>query len=259
MMLYLYGVVAADVEEPPPELIGLEGGPVRLLPSGPIAGIVSPVPGEEYSEEALDSRLQDVAWVGPRGVVHENVLTWFADRGPVIPLQPFSLHHSFDAVRERLEAGREAFDALLQRLAGRREWGIKVWRREGELKKHLEALSPPVHAIAEEMRSATPGHRYLLSRKLAALEVDEVRSASALVAAEMFDALAASAESATRLALPPSAAGERALILHSAFLVAEEGFELFQEKVSAIGARYGRIGFELEFTGPWPPYHFLEA
>jgi hypothetical protein len=258
MLIYLYGVVPSDTADPPSELPGIEGAAVRLLRAGEIAGVVSPVPAAAYGEAVLDARVADLEWVGPRAVSHEDVLTWFVDRGPVIPLRPFSLHRSLAAVRERLEAGRDGFVRTLSRLAGRREWGIKVWRRERELTNHLEELSAPVRALTAEIRAASPGKRYLLTRKLAGLQAEELRIASAAAAAEIFAALQPAAEASRRLALPPTGGGERALILHSAYLVADERFADFQDAVNRVGGRFSPVGFELEFTGPWPPYHFAD-
>src|SRR5690606_33688413 len=100
MLVYLYGIVPAEAPDPPDDLVGLEGAPVAVLRTGSVAGVVSEVPEEVYSDDALNSRLDDLAWVGERGLAHERVLDWFAERGPVIPLSLFSLH----ADRDRVES-----------------------------------------------------------------------------------------------------------------------------------------------------------
>jgi hypothetical protein len=246
-LLYLYGIVGADAPEPPEEFSGLEGLPVRLVRAGSVAGIVGEVPAGEYAGEALDRRLSQLDWVGERGIAHERVLTWFADRGAVIPLKPFSLHQSAEAVVERLAVGEESFRQTLDRLAGRQEWGIRLWADEERVLAHLHEISPPIRELSEEIHAAAPGRRFLLTRKKEAIEADELRSSSLAVARHVYEALSDVADSAVRLPIPPPQ-GERLLVLHAAYLVAEPEFE-----------RFGTLGFACDFTGPWPPYHFAES
>jgi hypothetical protein len=258
-LLYLYGIVPHDAAEPD-EVRGIEGAPVRLVRAGGVAGIVSPVPDDAYGEETLNARLADLAWVGERGVAHERVLSWFVDRGPVVPLTPFSLHGYEARVRERLEEGGEQFRATLQRLTGRREWGVRIWRTPA-VEAHLDDLSPQLQAMNHEIAAASPGRRYLLERKRATLRAEELRGISARVAREAFTTLARHAEAAQQLpiAAPSNPAAERTLALHAAFLVADTEFAAFEQPLSELVARYRPAGFEWEFTGPWPPYHFVDA
>ncbi len=46
------------------------------------------------------------------------------------------------------------------------------------------------------------------------------------------------------------------LVNHAVFLVDEADFTRFHAEVSEAAARWGEVGFQLEFTGPWPAYHF---
>jgi len=260
-VLYLYGVVPGDAPEPPAELTGLEGGAVRLVRGEGLAAVVSPVPAAEYADEALDGRLADLHWVGERGIAHERVLDWFLERGPVIPLSLFSLHRDEERVLARVAPEAERFASLLERLRGRREWGIKLWRRDEALMEHLDSLSPLLRALSGEIESAPPGKRFLLSKKREAARAEELRSLSRRVAHRVFSTLQGEADRATTLALPASAPeGSRHLLLHAAFLVADgEAFEGFRRRVGELARELGGVGFEIEFTGPWPPYHFTDA
>lgn len=238
---------------------GIENGPVHLVRAAGLAGVVTPVPASEFAEDVLDERLADLAWVGERGVAHETVLNWFADRGPVVPLAPFSLHRDEDAVRRRLDERRDAFAATLRRLEGRREWGVRV-RRTERVAEHLEALSPRLRALAAEAAAAPPGRRYLLARRVDAARAEELRSVGGVVAGRVFDALKEPAVDARPLPITVAGAAEAAqpLVLNAVFLVDGAGFVGFQGEVSRLAAEYRPLGFEWEFTGPWPAYHFVE-
>lgn len=257
-LVYLYGVVRGDAPEPPADLYGIDGGPVRLLREDDVAALVGDVAAADYGEEVLDARLRDLQWVGERGIAHEQVLLWSAERGPVVPMHPFSLHQGEERVRERLRAGRERLAELLRSLEGRQEWGVKVWRSDEAVGQHLDELSPAVRSLTEEIEKAPPGRRFLLSKKREGLRETELRAASARVARRVYEELKSLAEGAVAVPLPPPPDQDRVLALHAAFLVPQSGFSAFHRGVSEAAARYSGVGFEFEFTGPWPAYHFAK-
>lgn len=256
-LLYLYGVVSAEAPAPTAEVQGLEGASVRLVRVDDLAAVVSELPLEGYDERTLDTRMSDVQWVGERGLAHERVLTWFVDRGPVVPFTPFSLHHGEEAVTERIRERVALLRDALGRVQGRREWGIKLWRDEERFAERLDAESPVLRELGAELEGASAGRRFLLVKKRDALRTDEARRISHETARAVFRALTDCAVGSRALELPPPIArGPRALVLHAAFLVSDEEYGAFEELVQQLATTYTRKGFDWEFTGPWPPYHF---
>ncbi len=256
-LTYLYAVVPGDAPEPPASLAGVDGAPVRLLRDGGLAAAVSEVAAGEYREEALDARLADMAWVGARGAAHETVLLWLAERGPVLPLTLFSLHAGPERVRALLAAEAERFRRGLERVAGRREWGVRLWRVDARVAEHLDALSPRLRELAAEIAAASPGRQFLLRKKAHGLRAEELRTVGADAARQAYAALAPLAAEARALPLAGRGGTEvRALVMDAAFLVDEDAFPAFQRGVTEAVRRWGGAGFEAEFTGPWPPYHF---
>jgi hypothetical protein len=258
-LIYLYGLVPSDAPDPPAGLRGVEGGDVRLLRAGGVAAAVSEVPAAEYAEEALNARLEDLAWVGERGLAHEGVLDWYAERGPVVPSSLFSLHRDEARLRERLESGAERFLAALERLRGRREWGVKLWRDEAKLGERLEELSPALRDLSRQVEEAPPGRAFLLSRKRDTLRTEELRRIAARVGHTVYAGLAGRSADAVSLPLPTPPAAARVLALHAAFLVDDGALPDFQRRLGELAGEFQPYGFEFEFTGPWPPYHFAET
>jgi len=257
-LVYLYGIVPADAPPPPPELVGLERGEVRLLLAGRVAAVISEVSRDRYDDDALNGRLDDLVWVGEQGVAHERVLDWYAARVPIIPLSLFSLHRDVTRIADRVASDQEAYAKRLERLGGRKEWGIKVWRRETRAAETIHSLSPALQALGVEIEAAPAGKRFLLEKKRQTLRQEEVRAVSRRVAHEVHAELRARSVDGTAVPLPSGApSGERALLLHAAYLVGDDAFEAFRAAVSSLAARFAP-GFEIEFTGPWPPYHFVQ-
>jgi hypothetical protein len=258
-LVYLYGVAPAAADDPPAELTGVESGPVRLVRLDRLAAIVSDVPAATYSDEVLDARLEDLAWIGERGLAHERVLDWYADRGAVIPSSLLSLHLDDDRLRGRLAEDEPRLADQLEALRGKREWGVKIWRHDATLDERIGEISPSLKAVDAELESAPPGRKFLLGKKREALKAEEVKHLSARVVHAAFDALRELADRSVHIPLPsPPPGNERALALHAAFLVSEEGYAGFQRRLGELVREFQPFGFEFEFTGPWPPYHFAQ-
>lgn len=256
-LVYMYGIVAASAPDPAGELRGLEGEAVELFRVGDLAAIVSEVPAEAYSDDSLNSRFDDLAWIGERGVAHEGVLDWFAERTATIPLSLFSLHASLERLQSRIAAESFDFLQILERLEGKKEWGIKLWRRETEARDGIDRLSPSLQELAAQIEAAPEGKRFLLERKRETMRAEEVRAASKRIAHELFSALRQNADAGAAVQLPATPPSvDRVPLLQAAFLVADSSFEAFQRVVTEEAGRLAGSGFELEFTGPWPPYHF---
>lgn len=258
-LIYLYGIVPADVPAPPSTLLGVEGSAPRLVQLARIAAVVSEVPAELYADDALNPHLEDLTWVGERGLAHERVLDWFAERGAIIPSSLFSLHLDEERLRGRLEEDESRLAEQLEGLRDKREWGVKLWRRDAVLAENIVQLSPALQALAAELEGAAPGRKFLLGKKLDALRSDELKRLSARVVHTVFNSLTEQADRASHMPVPPAPARvERALALDAAFLVASDGFKDFQRRLGEMAGEFQPYGFEFEFTGPWPPYHFAQ-
>jgi len=79
------------------------------------------------------------------------------------------------------------------------------------------------------------------------------------VAGEIHDVLsAASMETAREQPVNSGAPREQGrAILNASFLVAPSKVVGFQKALTAMVNKYEASGFKFDFTGPWPPYHFV--
>jgi len=156
-LLYLYGVVPGDARVPPSAERGLEAGRVRLLELGQLSAVISRVRSDEYGEERLNERLRDLEWVGARGLEHEEVLQGLAAETTVLPLRPFSLHAGEDRLRDRLEPEVPRLVAILERLRGRGEWSLRMWRDGARLREALGRHSSRIRSYGGGGEGGKPG------------------------------------------------------------------------------------------------------
>jgi hypothetical protein len=258
-LYYVYAIVPPSIAiEASPA--GVDDGSVELIAERSVAALVSCVDATTYGV-GVDDRISDVAWLAPRATAHDAVLTWASDLGAVIPLPLFSLFRSRDAVQSMLKDRHDDLASTLNRVGRGREYGVRLFRVDDELRRSLSALSPAVAALeAEVAAAASPGQGYLLGRKLDAAKKDELRRVAASVAAAAFDDLAARSLAAAQDPLPKATADQAgAAILNAAFLVSHDRIDEFRSVVTELVRRHQSQGFRVEFTGPWPPYHFARS
>lgn len=254
-VLYLYGVVAGDQRLPCSELARLE--PVA---SSGLTAIVEQVAKRDFSAEVLEHRLQDLGWVAPLARKHQHVLEDVMACGAVIPAPLCTLFSSSDAVRDSLAANEERFAALLASLAGRREWGVKIYCDHRALPGALGPADPALQAIDRALAAASPGQAYVLRKRrdrrvddLAAQHIDHVID-------DVLQAIDSLAVDARLRSLPPQPgldAGET-VILNAAFLVDVAAAEELHAISARLASRLDPEGFALELSGPWPPYSFCD-
>ena len=251
-LTYLYCVVQRD--KPPPLARAPRGPPGTGVPRAIDAGgglwlVASDAPAAQYGESAIERGLQDLAWVSERALPHEAVIEFVGRAGTVLPMKLFTLFRNDERAVEHVAGQRRRIDRLLERLAGREEWGLRM------LLDEPRALERAAQSARGEAKGSS-GTEFLLRKKKQRDVSREVIERGGEHATALFDELALRADDARRRPPPPGPAGHRVL-LDAAFLVRRSRVKPFQAAVRKAAARLGRDGFELTLSGPWPPYNFV--
>jgi hypothetical protein len=252
----VYGIVAADDAE---LVAGLEGidpahGVVCLVFGG-LGAITCRVPLSEFADAPLRERLEDVAWVERVARAHEYVLDEILQRATVIPMRMCTVYRRLDGIREMVEREARVIHQLLSELAGKHEWGVKVFL-------HPRQATPAVSggaAGAANARAARSGTEYLLRRRAERDRGSELERLGTEAAPEIHDRLAGLAAGA-RVNAPQRrelSGHPGTMILNGVYLVERARLDGFHREVERLEERYAPLGLELVATGPWPPYNFL--
>ena len=231
---------------------------LELVAEGRVSAVVSNVPLSEYNEEALRIRLEDPAWIAARAMRHEDVVEHFSSRTGVIPLRFGALYYTTEGVRMMLsERGTELLN-LLQRLHGRQEWGVSVYKDQTELLTAITLASPRLRELTERAASASPGEAYLLQKKIDDLSVSEANAEARRAVGRIESELKLASERAVRLRVlkgeATAATGD--MVARFAFLLPISSLTHFRAVAESLAEEVGRIGFRIELTGPLPPYDF---
>jgi hypothetical protein len=200
-----------------------------------------------------------VDWVSERAMVHDRVLTWASDNGPVVPFPMWTLFRDSAAVNAMLSKRSAELRQTFARLGSGREFIVRVYVQTDALMQNLNTHVGELREVEEEAAHASPGQKYLLQRKLEGLRRDAGRGVAGKAAAEIFDSLKACAMDTVREQPVNSGAPREQgrAILNASFLVAPSRLVEFQRALTAMVEKYEASGFKFDFTGPWPPYHFV--
>jgi hypothetical protein len=257
-LCYIYGVVASSIE-PAAAPPGIDGGPVSLIANGDIAALATSVSAGDYAPDRVETLTADVDWVSARAMAHDKVLTWASDNGAVIPFPMWTLFSDARAVKAALSKRMAELQNTFTRIGDGREFIVRAYVQPGVLKDKLGGLSAELTSLQAEAAKAKPGQKYLLERKIENLRRDAGRDVASKAAEEIHDALrAASMESVREQPVNSGAPREQGrAVLNASFLVSPGRVVEFQRTLTEMVSKYEPSGFKFDFTGPWPPYHFV--
>jgi len=237
---------------------GLPGsGPVRLIeidgahPKQWLA--VSTIPAAPYTAAAIEKGLGDLAWVSRVAVAHERVVEAFTGAQALVPMKLFTIFANDDRAREHMVREAARIAPLLRRVAGQREWGIRISRQPA-------AGSRPA-SRQSRTRSKPPalgGATYLKQKKAMRDEQADAARAARQAADQVFDAAAPLATLARKRGAGELPADRGSLLLDAVFLVPVRGEARFKRAVNARARAVQPAGCRVTLSGPWPPYSFVQ-
>jgi hypothetical protein len=243
---YVYAVTA-PLEAPLPDGVGGVGGstPYTVHHAG-LDAVVSRVPETDFAEEPLKARLEDLDWLEKTARAHQTVVDALTAVTCPLPLRLATVYRDDDGVRRALEEGRDEFRAALDRLAGRVEWGVKVYAQPGSEPAQDSASSGAPVSGREFLRRR---RQEVTSRENALEEAERLgRTLHAALTAQAEDVRVYPAQNPQLSRVP----GQN--LLNAAYLVPRESSEQFVNRVEQLGTHDPVVRVEL--TGPWAPYSF---
>ncbi|MFE0873520.1 GvpL/GvpF family gas vesicle protein [Streptomyces smyrnaeus] len=243
------------------------GTPVRLLRIGSLEAVVQDVPAAEFDAENLRERLADRAELERCARAHHSVIAAMAGSAPTLPLPLATLYLGDERARVALRADERRFLAVLKRITGRVEWGVKVYARpeaKQEPDRSAEAAGAPGSGApgSGAAGSGARSGRAYLERVRGARQDRERRQQAGLAAAEAVDrALRGIAVASRRLRTHETTlTGERGVqLLNAAYLVAEGDEHDVAAAVREVRRSPACRSVEVEVTGPWVPYSFVDG
>jgi hypothetical protein len=217
--------------------------------------VVSSVPAAMYGEDALQHRLQDLEWIGPRALAHEAVIEHFLSFDAVLPMQLFALFKSDARAVEHIVRNNRRIGRILLRIERQVEWGLRLMWDPGSLDTGKQPRPP--HATSVQARRIVSGAAYLVRKRNQRDQSRALLQRARADASRLYRTIAGEASEARRRSdVERTAPGSR-LLLDAAFLVPARRTRAFQAVVRRHAGPLERAGISVSLTGPWPPYNFI--
>ncbi len=184
-------------------------------------------------------------------LAHEHVIETVMKNHTIIPMSFGTVFRTDDDIREVLKGIYSSVKDVLEQMAGKLEFGLKVnWDRDQiiqELMEQDEEIRRFHREIIRKQLQSTYFARMQLGRM-----IDKALTERAIqYVREIYEALRICCV-ASRDNQP---IGDK-MIMNAAFLVQRERENEFDHVVNKIARKYGKR-LKFKYTGPWPPYNFV--
>lgn len=238
---YLYAVLPEGAPDPG-EIRGLDGAEVSLVTEGAVSAAVSRVPpGIQLRPERRNL------------TAHLGVLRHLMTRSAMLPAAFGAVAGSEASLRKTLARNEHTFLRGLSRVAGKAEMALKVRWDVPNVYEHLVNLREDLRDARDRVfgtgREPSREDRLELGRFFERVLSEERESRAVLIVAAL---------SPHVTELKRDTARDEGVVVNLVFLVPKDGLARFEAAVEET-ARLFDDTFAFDYTGPWPPFSFVEV
>jgi histone H3/H4 len=244
---------------PPLEGTGIDVAKnLQLMQFFDVTAIVCEVSAEEFTGPSGEEKLQDLEWVAPRAVRHEQVIEEVMRYSPVLPARFGSLFSGVESLALLIERNLNAITTFLEYATGKHEWSVKGFL--SKTKALEEIISEKMRAAGQDLSSLNPGMRYFKERQIRGQAEQELAGRVREMCDEVSEELIRYAASARRRKVIAQTKEEDVrLVVNWAFLLDRSVSDDFLNRVESVNALSNTKGVSFACSGPWPPYSFAPS
>lgn len=253
--IYLFCLIPAE-SSAKIEGRGIDGECLLFMETiGDVTAIFSEVSLEDFSGPESRNNFENLAWVAPRALRHEEVVLAAMELGQVLPVRFGTVFSSLEAT-EPLRQRQDIFNVFFRDTAGKREWTLKGYADRPQVRAQMTETR--LVEQKEHLAELSPGKRYFFEQKIKEAVNRDVTSwlketahDIRRLALEVSDGF-----SDCRLQSREVTGRDEEMFFHGALLVPDQAAMIVQRKTHEWNERRKARGLRMELSGPWPPYHF---
>jgi hypothetical protein len=237
---YVYGIIQSREPASFGRMgIGGSGEMVYVVTHGDIAAVVS-----RTSVFIFDPTRENA-------LSHEHVIETVMKTHTIIPMSFGTVFRTDDDIREVLRSIYPSVKDVLKQMGGKVEFGLKVtWDRD-HIIEELQREHEEIHRFHQEITRKHLQSTYFARMQLGRMIDKALEERSGEYVRDIYETLRAICV-ASRDNKP---IGDK-MVLNAAFLLQREREAEFDDAVNRIARKFGeRLNFK--YTGPWPPYNFV--
>ncbi len=225
-----------------------------LLDLAGIKAFVTDVNLDDFVGEKGDENLQNLEWLMPKVVLHEQITESILQRSAVFPVAFGSIFSSSESLKATIEKNKETIVEFLQFTENTDEIGLKGFLDREAAKQRL--LQSDFAAEVSELDNLSAGRKFFAEKKLIEKAEKSVNKTLDEVCGEVAQKLSDSAKSSVqRKVVQSDDEGEQ--VINWAFLIEREKVSEFNRLVEEINTEVSDFGFKLRLSKVLPPYSFV--
>jgi hypothetical protein len=226
--------------------------------------VVSMVCLDEFDSDIIQIKARnDLQWIKEKAVIHEMVIEEALRSGSeilsLIPMKFGTIFKEEKALQETLSKHHEQFKALLEKLEGKQEWSVKAYLTNSQkFEQAIKESNTFIQEKAKEIKGLPEGMAFFMEEELNEVISREVSRELDHVVEGIYESLSRQAESSVQnniLGRELTGRNEP-MVFNTACLVASRDIEEFKDVARKLNQELQKRGVDLEFSGPWPAYHF---
>jgi len=185
---------------------------------------------------------------------HEAVIEEMMNNNQaVLPMRFATVLNNKREIKEILRKHYREFVNNLEKVKGAVELGVKVfWEAERMKKKAKIIADKRVKKIEKKMAGKLPGQKYLLKKTKNYFLEEGLEQEAEKLAKAINQRLSRHARDSRLKKL-----ATEGLALNASYLVPKENYQDFENEVAKMQKENKNLKFL--FSGPWPPYNFIEV
>jgi hypothetical protein len=257
--LYVYGVAngAAAAIDWPSE--GMDNRyPVRTIEYEGLHAVVSDVDADEYCGKAGEANMKDVEWLKERARRHAVLLESMKVGETFVPLRFCTILESEQHVHDMLKREYDHYRSVIDRVNGAEEWSLRIHRN---LERLEERVRDSDRRVEDSLGVISQGVVSFVKEEMQRIDKMGGEAIELITDHCVRRSHAALVECSRDGLKKPVIADETGgdIILSAAYLVDKHAGARIQDEVDRLAGEYEELGFRFELSGPWPPYHFVNA
>ncbi|MBU4370216.1 GvpL/GvpF family gas vesicle protein [Patescibacteria group bacterium] len=262
MGLYLYCVKEKNNSEFSEK--GINGGKIFVVPYKGLEAIVSQVDLKEFSSNEIQRKADNLGWIKEKAQLHEQIIeeAMGKEKGKIIPVIPMkfgTIFKSKEKLEETLKKYYSKFKKTLENLAGKQEWGVKIYLNRKIFEKEVKKVSHEIQKKEEEMISMPEGVAYFMQKQIDDAVKKEADKTFQNYIENFFNNLKEFSAAGTKGKILEKELTGKSLpmTMNAIFLVSEKKLKGFIKEINNLNKEFKSKGFTFEYSGPWPPYNFV--
>jgi hypothetical protein len=229
-----------------------------------LEAVVSLVPLDEFDSEIIHLKARnDLQWIKEKAVLHETVIEEAMRNGgeiwSLIPMKFGTIFKEEKALQETLNKHYEQFQDTLEKLEGKQEWSVKAYLTDQQVfEQAVKENNAAIQKKAREIADLPEGMAFFMEEELKEVISREVNKELNHVTEGLYESLGRQAESSVQTnILGRELTGKREpMVFNATYLVVGGKIEEFKDAARRLNQEIQKKGLDLEFSGPWPAYHF---